>query len=71
MTPAQLEEHLARWTPLAPITMEDLVAIKCALDEAKPIGIPSDVVLRGDRIEVTLGVGDAAVTRAIQVRTEE
>lgn len=52
----------------APVSMDDLAEIKSVIDQRKVAGVFCDVILRGDRVEVSLGVGKARATAWINVR---
>lgn len=52
-----IEQARTRWDLVAPVTMDDLRAIKRALDQVKPVGIMTELVIRGSRVEITLGAG--------------
>lgn len=68
MTEPEFDRFLERWDLVAPVTMSDLAHIKAELDLLKAVGTYSELVLRGDRVEVVVGSQATACRRWLEVR---
>lgn len=72
MTVPEFETWLERWDLIAPVSMDDLAHIKAELDKVKAAECMTELVLRGDRVEVIVGVaGPNPCRRWLQVRGAE
>lgn len=60
MTRSQFREYVAQFQLAAPVTIEDLRELHADIKMQLPVGVPLDVVLRGSRVEITVGGGGPA-----------
>lgn len=68
---AWLEYARERWDLVAPVNPNDLRVLKKDLAARVPAGIMIELVIRGSRVEVTLGCGGPApVTGSLEIKGE-